>query len=219
MPNFPFYDDPPYRLSGVVYGAVLNAPSALERIGAAAFEPPHKAPPKGPVLYVKPRNTLNVSGGFVEIPDDADGLRIGATVGLVIGRTACRVSQENALDYVGGLILAADLVVPHDSFYRPSVRFVACDSSCFLGTRIASARDPDSVRVQMNVNGVAQGQVSMRGLVRPAARLLADVTDFMTLATGDVLLLDANIDGPMLRRGGRFSLAAEGLGTLEGSAR
>ncbi|OZI48656.1 fumarylacetoacetate hydrolase family protein [Bordetella genomosp. 4] len=219
MPHFPFYDDPPYRLSGVVYGALLNPRSVLEQIGAAAHEPPYKAPPKGPVLYMKPRNTLAESGSQVDIPEQEESLRIGATVGLVIGRTACRVAPEHALDYLSGVMLVTDLTVPHETFYRPSVRFVARDGSCFLGTRIASGVDPDAVSIDVSIDGGAATQITMSDMVRPAARLLADVTDFMTLSAGDVLLLGTRIDGPLLRRGQRFMVSAEGLGQLEGHAR
>ena len=49
------FDVPPYRLSGRVYGALLNHRAALDALGAAAQPPPYQAPPKAPVLYVKPR--------------------------------------------------------------------------------------------------------------------------------------------------------------------
>ncbi|WP_144639290.1 fumarylacetoacetate hydrolase family protein [Bordetella genomosp. 13] len=219
MPRFLFYDEAPYRLSGVVYGALLNQPSALEQIGDAAHEPPHKAPPKGPILYMKPRNTLSGHGQDVALPADADSLRVGATVGLVMGRTACRLSAGNALDHVAGLLLVADLTVPHDTYYRPSARFVARDGSCFLGERIAAAADPEGIEIEVSIDGAPVQAVSMAGLVRPAATLLADVTDFMTLSAGDVLLLGARIDGPRIRAGQHFALQAGALGRLEGQVR
>lgn len=217
MPQFPVYDEKPYRLSGVVYGALLNQPSALEQIGTAAHEPPHKAPPKGPVLYIKPRNTLVPDGQAVAIPEGEEAMRVGATIGLVIGRAACQVNVSQAMNYVSGLLLVADLTVPHDTFYRPSVRFVARDRSCLLGGKITTDLDPDALTIDVKIEGKFAQQVSMQGLVRPAARLLADVTEFMTLSAGDVLLMGARIDGPLVRRGQTFSLAAEGMQTLEGT--
>ena len=56
------FDFPPYRLSGTVYGVLLNHAPALAALGAQVNEPPYKAPPKAPVLYVKPRNTLAGAG-------------------------------------------------------------------------------------------------------------------------------------------------------------
>ena len=51
------FDVPPYRLSGVVYGALLNHAPQLAALGDAMTQPPYKAAPRAPVLAVKPRNT------------------------------------------------------------------------------------------------------------------------------------------------------------------
>jgi 5-oxopent-3-ene-1,2,5-tricarboxylate decarboxylase/2-hydroxyhepta-2,4-diene-1,7-dioate isomerase len=215
-----FYDDPPYRLSGVVYGPLLNQRSALERLGDAASQPPYKAPPKGPVLYMKPRNTLAFDGQRTAIPDGVPAMRVGATLGLVMGRAACRVSVETALDHVAGLVLVADLTVPHDTFYRPSAPFVARDASCFIGPRIvplAQVGDPNAVALSLRV-GDAQATACMADMVRPAAQLLADVTEFMTLSTGDLLLLGTCPDMPLLGRGQAFVIGAPGMGELHGGA-
>lgn len=213
------YDDPPYRLSGVVYGALLNQREALDRLGEAVNQPPYKAPPKGPVLYMKPRNTLARDGQAITLAADVPAMRLGATLGLVLGRTACRVDAADALDYVAGVVLVADLTVPHDSFYRPSARFVARDRSCFIGPRIvplAEAGDPDAMVINVTVDGKPVQAASMGGRVRPAARLLADVTDFMTLSAGDILLLGTCVDQPQVGRSQAFALAAEGMGELHG---
>ena len=55
-------DVPPFRLSGTVYGALLNHRTALEALGSAVNEPPYKEAPRAPVLYIKPRNTLAADG-------------------------------------------------------------------------------------------------------------------------------------------------------------
>src|ERR1700681_2981816 len=113
----------PFRLTGAVYGTLLNHRSALTELGSKAVQPPYHAPPRAPVLYIKPRNTLAASGDRVEIPADTLELEIGACLGLVLGRTACRLSAVDALDYIAGYLIVNDVSVPHDTFYRPSIRF------------------------------------------------------------------------------------------------
>jgi 5-oxopent-3-ene-1,2,5-tricarboxylate decarboxylase/2-hydroxyhepta-2,4-diene-1,7-dioate isomerase len=54
----------------------------------------------------------------------------------------------------------------------------------------------------------------MSQLVRPIARLLADVTEFMTLAPGDVLAVGAAAPAPRIRAGQTVSIEGDGLGTL-----
>ena len=51
---------------------------------------------------------------------------------------------------------------------------------------------------------------------RSVAKLLAAVTDFMTLRPGDVLMLGVAAGIPRAHAGQRFAIEAAGLGRLEG---
>jgi 5-oxopent-3-ene-1,2,5-tricarboxylate decarboxylase/2-hydroxyhepta-2,4-diene-1,7-dioate isomerase len=211
------FDVPPYRLSGAVYCALLNHRSALAALGEAASRPPYGAPPRAPVLYIKPRNTLAVSGSVVRIPAGTPELEVGACVGLVIGRTACRVSESRALDYVAGYLIVADVSIPHSSYYRPSIRFKARDGYCPLGPAVtarAAVANPDALTLRTYLDGALVQTASTADLIRPAGRLLADVTEFMTLAPGDVLALGAAAPAPRASSGRTVSIEADGLGSL-----
>ena len=202
--------------TGSVIGTLMNDPAALAALGDAVHQPPYKAPPRAPVLYLKPRNTWAAPGAAVVVPADPGRLELGAAVALVIGRTACRVAAADAQDFIAGITLVADLSVPHDSFYRPSVRFKARDGSCLIGTAIATGVDPDAIVLEVFVDGQSVRQTSARGFVRNAAQLLADVSDFMTLRAGDLLLLGVAHGAPLLRAGQSFRIEAAGLAALEG---
>jgi 5-oxopent-3-ene-1,2,5-tricarboxylate decarboxylase / 2-hydroxyhepta-2,4-diene-1,7-dioate isomerase len=210
-------DFAPWRLSGTVVGPLLNDPAALAALGEAVNAPPYKAPPRAPVLYVKPRNTLAGSGAEIAGPPEGE-YELGATLGLVIGRAACRVAAARALQHVAGLALVVDLSVPHASFYRPSVRFKARDGSCILGAGVAcGAVDPDAARLRVSVDGQPVHEAPMAGLQRPAARLIEDVSEFMTLHPGDLLLLGVRHGAPRVRAGQRFAVDCEGVGRVEGA--
>lgn len=206
----------PFRLSGVVYGTLLNHRSAMNELGARASQPPYNAPPRAPVLYVKPRNTLAVSGETVEIPAGTSELEAGPCLGLVIGRTACRVPEAQALRHVAGYLLVNDVSVPHDTFYRPSIRFKARDGFCPLGPAVVprDSLDPDALTLRTTVDGVLVQTSSTADLVRSASRLLADVTEFMTLVPGDVLALGVAWPAPRVRAGQRVAIVSDALGTL-----
>ena len=171
------------------------------------------------MLYVKPRNTLAGSGSAVVVPADAGTFQIGASLGLVIGRTACRLRPADALAYLAGVTLVADLSVPHDSFYRPSVRHKARDGSCVIGPRVlplVAVGDVDALRLQVWLDGACVHTASTAGRVRAAAQLLCDVSDFMTLHPGDILLLGVAHGAPLARAGQAFDVRADGLGRLSG---
>ena len=112
---------PPTR--GTVYGTLLNHRDALAELDDQVNAAPYKAPPKAPILYIKPRNTVVGHRVPVRLPVDAEELEIGATLGAVIGRTASHVAEADALEHVAGYTVVNDISVPHASVYRPSMRF------------------------------------------------------------------------------------------------
>ena len=202
---------------GTVYGTLLNHADALAALGEAVHEPPYKAPPKAPVLYIKPRNTWADAGDAIVVPAGVNELEIGATLGLVIGRTACRVREAEALSFVAGCVIVADVSVPHASYYRPSLRFKARDGFCPIGPVVPLGRVGalDALQVQVEVDGVLVHRSSTAGLMRTAARLLAEVSEFMTLSPGDVLMLGVAAGAPRARAGQRVSILIDGLGRLD----
>jgi 5-oxopent-3-ene-1,2,5-tricarboxylate decarboxylase/2-hydroxyhepta-2,4-diene-1,7-dioate isomerase len=211
-------DVSPYRLSGVVYGTLLNHSTALAALGEAVSQPPYHAAPRAPVLFIKPRNTLIGSGERVQIPRGIEELEIGACLGLVIGRPACRVASERALDFVAGYLIVNDLSVPHRSYFRPSVSCKARDGFCPIGPRVVTREgriDPDALNIRVHVDGQLRHESSTSQLLRPVRRLLADVTEFMTLAPGDVLTVGAAAPAARVRAGQRACIEIAGLGRLE----
>lgn len=212
------FDVAPYRLSGTVYGTLLNHRAALAQLGGAADEAPYKGAPRAPVLYVKPRNTLARTGDKVAVPGASGRLEVGAALGIVIGRTACGVCEQDALGYVAGYTAVADFSVPHETFYRPAVRFKALDGSCVVGPSVTPRErieEPDSLSVRVYVDGELVHTTTTSGMVRSVARLLADVTDFMTLAPGDVLMLGVASGAPRIAAGHRVAVEIGLIGRLD----
>ena len=201
---------------GTVYGTLLNHRDALAALGAGVHEPPYKAAPQAPVLYIKPRNTWVGPGDAVVVPAGVDELEIGATLGLVIARSACRVREADALSFVAGYVIVNDVSIPHASYYRPSLRFKARDTFCPIGSVVArdAVASPDALAIAVAIDGVIVHRASTAGLIRSAARLLAEVSEFMTLAPGDVLSVGVAAGAPRARAGQRLSISIDGLGTL-----
>ena len=217
----------PWRLSGVVYGALLNHAPELAALGEAAHAAPYKSPPQAPVLQLRPRNTLAADGARVEVP--ADGVVVGASLGLVIGRSACRVAAADALAHVAGYLVVADLSSPMANplgqHYRPAVRQRTRDGFCVLGPQVVPAAalpSPDALVVQVLVDGQS-AQTLIQTLtqttdtaqrLRGVAQLLADVSDFMTLQSGDVLLMGASAGAPVARAGQAVEVRIAGMAGL-----
>ena len=203
---------------GTAYGTLLNHRDALAALGDAVHAPPYKAPPRAPVLYIKPRACLAGHGAAVEVPAGVDALEVGAQLGIVIGRETCRVREADALGLVAGYTICSDLSVPHPSYYRPSLRFKARDGFLPLGPWILAARhvpQPDALEVVVHIDGREAQRYSTAGMQRGVAKLIAEVSGFMTLQAGDLLMLGAGPGAPLARAGQTVRITIEPIGTLE----
>jgi 5-oxopent-3-ene-1,2,5-tricarboxylate decarboxylase / 2-hydroxyhepta-2,4-diene-1,7-dioate isomerase len=201
------------NVSGTVYGAILNDTVSLHKIGALDAAP-YQGAPRAPALYLKPANTRLESGATVTLPDGASTLEIGATLGLVLGRAAARLTPANALAALAGVVLAADLSLPHGDYYRPAIREKCFDGSLPIG-EIQALPDLSALVLTTEIDGLIVDQRSLADLIRSPAQLLADVSEFMTLAPGDVLLVGVAYQAPTAGPGSRVRISADGVGCLQ----
>src|ERR1700683_2943462 len=91
-----------------VYGVALNFRGELESLGEQLHRDPYKKPPVAPVLYLRPRNTWNMSGAQILLPIGEDALKMAGTVAVVIGRPLTYVAVN-------------DVSIPHGSYFRPAI--------------------------------------------------------------------------------------------------
>ncbi len=202
---------PASGVSHTVYGVVLNHQGSLQAMGETLSQPPYQAPPKAPILYVKPSNTWADDDARVRLPDGADAVEIGATLALLIGSPAARLREDRALACVAGCQLVMDLSLPHSSYYRPAIREKCFDGSCVLGSVQAPCPALESLAVQTLINGKQADAWGLSELIRSPARLLSEITAFMTLNPGDRLLLGVKWQAPQARRGDIVEVRAQGL--------
>ena len=204
-----------------VVGALLNFRGAWAAMEPAMHREPHHRPPVHPVLYIKPANTWCGAGDPVMLPPEVEEIEVGATLGLVMGRTASRVRIEDALDCVAGYIIVNDVTIPHTSVLRPPLKQKCRDGFCPMSALVPATevRDPDALAIRVYVNGELRMTNSTAHLVRNVRQLIADVSEFMSLAPGDVLLVGVPEDAPRARAGDRVAIEIDGLGHLESHLR
>ena len=220
----------PWLPQGTVYGPLLNLRREWDLWATRMAEAPYKAAPQAPVLYVKTANTFAPQGAATAVPAP---VWLGPTLGLVVG--GFEQNQPPALGstapaatksiVIGGVsisacVLANDLSLPHDSYYRPAIRFRNRDGFLVCGAQPVPAAQVDlaTLKIEAHLNGALVQTLDLATLVRDAATLLADVNAFMTLQPGDVLLLgtDCLADGsrPLAQAGDRVEIRAPGFATL-----
>jgi 5-oxopent-3-ene-1,2,5-tricarboxylate decarboxylase / 2-hydroxyhepta-2,4-diene-1,7-dioate isomerase len=205
-------------ITGTVFGTLLNYKGALERLGDAVNNKPYISPPIAPVLYIKPANTFNRFGAGIPMPVGISKLEMGAALGIVIGKQAIALDEAIALTYVAGYTIVNDVSVPHDSVYRPAVQHNARDGFCPIGPWIIDRHEvgnPDNLTIRVFINENLRQENTTSNLIRSISRLLADVTEFMTLSPGDVLLVGVPEEAPQAEIGDKIRIEITGIGSLE----
>ena len=226
---------PPFLPDGTVYGTLLNFKHELALWASRAAEPPYKARPQAPALFIKTANTFSPNGAAIALPASLPEVEIGASIGLVIGNSegfrplpsvdrpqpAMNNEASVNLPLVVGCVLLNDLSIPHDSYYRPPVKFKCLDGFLGIGPRcvpLTEVGNVNTLKLEVRINGGLRQTVDFSGLVRDAATLLADVNAFMTLQPGDLLMLGSDClpDGtrPRVRAGDRIEISAPGFEPL-----
>jgi 5-oxopent-3-ene-1,2,5-tricarboxylate decarboxylase / 2-hydroxyhepta-2,4-diene-1,7-dioate isomerase len=205
-------------ITGTVFGTQMNFKGVLEGLADAVYNKPYVSPPIAPVLYIKPANTFNRYGEGIPMPEGISQLEMGAALGIVIGKKAVAVNEQSALDYVAGFTIVNDVSIPHESIYRPAIQQKARDGFCPIGPWIVDRQvvsNPDDLTIRVYINDELRQENSTTNLIRPVARLLADVTEFMTLNPGDVLLVGVPEEAPKAKLGDKVRVEIAGIGTLE----
>lgn len=202
---------------GTVYGTLLNFRREFDLWAPRMNEAPYKAPPEAPVLYIKTANTFAPCDAVVAVPGEVD---VGAALGLVMADAGSPFSSE-PWSRVGGCVLMNDLSLPHASYYRPPLRFRNLDGFlvCARAERsVAKAADLDALTLEVRINDQLVQRVDLSTLVRNATTLLKDVSEFMALQPGDVLMLgtDCLESGarPRAKVGDRIEITASGFAAL-----
>lgn len=201
-------------IAGNIYGVVLNDRPQLAQMAGDFAMPPYKKPPEAPVLYIKTRNCLVSNGSNVMLDTDLAEVEVAATLGLLFGRAATKTSRKNALDCVAGACVALDVSEPEASYYRPTVRQRCRDGFLPLGN--IGAFDPSILEssIGTSINGAGIHSWSPERLARDAATLIADISSFMSLAAGDLLLIGLPHDAPRAKPGDHVRVECTGLPPL-----
>ncbi|WP_284754783.1 fumarylacetoacetate hydrolase family protein [Arthrobacter sp. efr-133-R2A-120] len=148
--------------------------------------------PEQPSYFLKPSSSLALGGSMVERPAGCELLGYEGEIALVIGKPARRVSLEDAWSHVQWVTASNDLGV-YDLRYADkgsNLRSKGGDGFTPVGPALIPAADvdPSQLRVRTWHNGELVQDDTTEDLLFPFARLVADLSQLLTLETGDIIL-------------------------------
>jgi 2-keto-4-pentenoate hydratase/2-oxohepta-3-ene-1,7-dioic acid hydratase in catechol pathway len=180
-----------------------------------------------PTGFLEAPSSVVGHGAGVQVPHFTRQLDYEIEIGVIIGKTAFRVSREEALDYVAGLTIFNDLSA-RDIQAREHSNMVillgkSFDGSCPLGPHLVTldeVGDVDDLAMVLTLNGEERQNSSTANMVYKIAEMVSWWSN-TTLQPGDVLtsgsppgVIAGMKDGAYLSPGDRIDATVEKLGTL-----
>jgi 2-keto-4-pentenoate hydratase/2-oxohepta-3-ene-1,7-dioic acid hydratase in catechol pathway len=147
--------------------------------------------PTSPVLFTKTNNTLNHHNGEIKLPSHV-GTKFDYEVELVVvmGRTAWRVSEDDALSYVFGYCTGNDFSA-RDLQRKTSQFLLGKNSDGFapVGPYLVTADqipDPNNLKLECYVNGERRQSNNTSDMIFNVKQIISYASQHWTLKPGDI---------------------------------
>jgi 2,4-didehydro-3-deoxy-L-rhamnonate hydrolase len=149
--------------------------------------------PTEPPMFTKAISCLNGPNDDVMLPKDSLKGDWEVELGIILGRTARYVSEEQALDLVAGYVLVNDVSERAFQMERGTQwdKGKGCDTFGPVGPWLVTADevgDPQNLEMFLDLNGRRMQSGNTRRMIFPVRQLIAYVSRFMTLYPGDLLI-------------------------------
>ena len=180
--------------------------------------------PERPLLFAKWPNTLVGSGEPIRVPAICKQPDYEAELGVVIGRTAGRVSVDDALDFVRGYVVANDVSARDIQFSDGQwVRGKSLDTFLPVGDLVPASEvpDPQALPIRAVLNGETMQSSNTSNMIFGVAEVVAFVSQAITLEPGDLIItgtpagVGAFRSPPVwLQPGDEITIEIEGVGSI-----
>ena len=172
--------------------------------------------PSEPSYFLKPPSSVS-SGGDVVRPHGTELLAFEGEIAVIIGARARDVTPKRAAEHVGWLAPANDFGV-HDFRWADrgsNVLAKGQDGFTPIGPPIpAEGVDRAALRLRTTVNGEVRQEATGGDLIFTFAELVADLSRFMTLEPGDVILTGTPAGTGVVQPGDVVEVTLEGAGSV-----
>lgn len=189
-----------------------------------AAESGMEVPPE-PVVFFKATSAINGPNDDVEIPRTSIATDWEVELGVVIGKEAKYISEDEALDYVAGYCVVNDLSERDFQIQRAGqwVKGKSADTFGPIGPYLVTrdeVPDPQALSMYLEVNGHRYQDGSTETMVYGVAHVVSYLSQFMSLQPGDIISTGTPPGVGMgqnpkvyLKAGDIIELGIEGLGT------
>ena len=144
--------------------------------------------PNHPKLFIKPPSAVQFYDKPIVIEPMVKDPACEAELGVVIGKTAHRVSRETAMSYIWGYIVGNDVTAQDlqqiDTLWMRAKSF---DTFYPVSQYIVRGIDPEDVNIRMTVNGRLAQIGNTKNMLFPIDYLISYISHIVTLYPGDII--------------------------------
>ncbi len=149
-------------------------------------------------------------------PPGSKDLHYEGELAIVMGLRTRNVSENDALKRVYGITIGNDIT---ERGYGTSpfvvLKAKGADTLSPLGPWIVPGLDYDNLKLETRVNGKVVQKSSTKRMIRSCARIIAELSRYMTLEPGDVIYTGTPGKTGPLKPGDVVEVEIEGVGTLK----
>ncbi len=172
--------------------------------------------PERPVLFMKGPNAVAGHGDTITLPATDARVDHEIELGVVIGEQCRSVDAADAMGVVRGYTTVNDVSHRDEQWSEENnVRGKAFDNAAPMGPTIATPDEvPPDARLELRVNGEVRQQSDRSDLIFSVPEIVEEVTEYITLEAGDVVLTGTPEGVGALSDGDTVELDIEGIPTL-----
>jgi 2-keto-4-pentenoate hydratase/2-oxohepta-3-ene-1,7-dioic acid hydratase in catechol pathway len=180
---------------------------------------------KNPAIFTRFADTLIGYDSPILLPPNSTALDYEGELAVVIGRSAFRVREDEAMSFVGGYSVFNDATVRdwqhHTHQFTPGKNFPGTGA---LGPALITPEEAgplEGKRIETRVNGVTMQAAKLGDMIFSISKIIAYLSGFTRLSPGDIIATgtpggvgfkrDPQV---FLQQGDRVDVTVEGIGTL-----
>ena len=148
--------------------------------------------PEHPILFMKANSAITGPNDDVVMPRGSVKTDWEVELGVVIGKAAKYVSEEEALEYVAGYCLCNDVSERHfqTSLTGQWTKGKSCDTFGPTGPWLVTrdeVEDPQNLDMWLDVNGKRMQTGNTKTMIFTVAQVISHLSQLFTLHPGDVI--------------------------------
>jgi acylpyruvate hydrolase len=149
-----------------------------------------------PLFFLKPNSSIIAPGEPIVIPTGCKEVHHEVELGVIISGTARKVTEADAMSFVGGWVLSLDMTARDwqadaKAKGQPWSLSKGCDTFCPMSDVIPVTDKrvvAEGMVLKLSVNGEERQNGSTADMLHSVPELIAYVSSVMTLEDGDVIL-------------------------------